>query len=167
MTDYLYGLSLTQQAQGFLLSLGFGFLMGILYDFLRIIRICISKSKAVTIFMDILYCITLCFCFFLFCLTVNQGEIRLYLLSGAFSGFCVYYFSLGLIVLSTSERLVFYVKEFFRLIFTPLRLFLGKTRKLFNKVLIKSRKNSKNIKNKSKFLLKVNRLMLYNLFDKK
>lgn len=167
MTDYLYGLSLTQQAQGFLLSLGFGFLMGVLYDLLRLIRISISKSKAVTIIMDILYCIALCFCFFLFCLTVNQGEIRLYLLSGTLSGFCVYYFSLGLIVLSISERLVFYVKGFFRLIFTPIRLFVGKIRDLFNKVLTKSRKNSKNLKNKSKFLLKVNKLMLYNLFDKK
>lgn len=31
----------------------------------------------------------------------------------------------------------------------------------------KSRKNTKKVKNKSKFLLKVNKLLLYNLFVKK
>ena len=171
MTDYLYGLSLAQQTKGFLLSLGFGFIMGNFYDLFRIIRISISKGKVVTIITDILYCVFLCFSTFLFCLTVNEGEIRIYLLLGAGAGFFVYYFSLGVIIFSFSERIICFIKKIIKSIFNiiifPFKVVYGKLRQLFNKILSKSRKKRKNIKNKSKFLLKVNKLMLYNLFVKK
>ena len=117
MTDYLYGLSLAQQTRGFLLSLGFGFIMGIFYDLFRIIRISISRGKVATIISDILYCIFLCFALFLFCLTINEGEIRLYLLLGAGAGFCVYYFSLGVIVFSLNEKIIGFIKKVFLRIF--------------------------------------------------
>lgn len=171
MTDYLYGLSLAQQTRGFLLSLGFGFIMGIFYDLFRIIRISISNGKIATIISDILYCIFLCFALFLFCLTINEGEIRLYLLLGAGAGFCVYYFSLGVIIFSFSEKIIGFIKKVFLRIFKifsfPFVFIFGKSRNLFKKLFAKHRKNSKNIKNKSKFLLKVNKRLLYNLFVKK
>lgn len=171
MTDYLYGLSLATQTKNFLLSLGFGFIMGIFYDLFRIVRISISSGKIATIFSDILYCIFLCFSLMLFCLTVNEGEIRLYILLGSLAGFFVYYFSLGVIIFSFSEKLISTIKRIiksvFKVILYPFRLIFGILRKLFNKISLKSRKNTKNIKNKSKFLLKVNKLLLYNLFVKK
>ena len=117
MTAYLYGLSLAQQTKGFLLSLGFGFIMGIFYDLFRIIRISISKGRAAIIVSDILYCIFLCFSTFLFCLTVNEGEVRIYLLLGAGAGFFVYYFSLGVIVFSFSERIIGFIKKIIKAIF--------------------------------------------------
>lgn len=170
MTDYLYGLSLATQTKNFLLSLGFGFIMGIFYDLFRIIRISISKGKIATVISDILYCVFLCFALMLFCLTVNEGEIRLYLLLGSLAGFFVYYFSLGVIIFSFSERLITIIKKIIKSIFNvisfPFRFIFGKLRKLFNNMSAKSRKNTKNIKNKSKFLLKVNKLLLYNLFVK-
>ena len=110
MTDYLYGLSLATQTKNFLLSLGFGFIMGILYDLFRIVKISISKGKLATIISDILYCIFLCFALFLFCLTVNEGEIRLYLLLGSMAGFFVYYFSLGVIIFSFSEKIIAFIR---------------------------------------------------------
>ncbi len=171
MTDYLYGLSIATQTKNFLLSLGFGFLMGIFYDLFRIVRISISKGKTATIISDILYCIFLCFALFLFCLTVNEGEIRFYLLLGSLAGFFVYYFSLGIIIFSFSEQLITFIKKViksvFNVIFYPFRFIFGKLRNLFNKITAQSRKNTKNIKNKSKFLLKVNKRLLYNLFVKK
>ncbi len=171
MTNYLYGLSLAQQTKGFLLSLGFGFIMGIFYDIFRIIRISISKGKITTIIFDILYCIFLCFCTFLFCLTVNEGELRFYLLLGATVGFCVYYFSLGVIIFSLSQRIIAFIKNigktFFNIISFPFRWTFGKLRNICKKIVVKSQKNTKKIKNKSKFLLKVNKHLLYNLFVKK
>ncbi len=171
MTDYLYGLSLATQTKNFLLSLGFGFIMGIFYDLFRIVRISISKGKIATVISDILYCIFLCFSLMLFCLTVNEGEIRLYLLLGSLAGFFVYYFSLGVIIFSFSEKLISVVKKIIKSVFNvlsyPFKFVFGKLRKLFNNLSIKRRKNTKNIKNKSKFLLKVNKLLLYNLFVKK
>ena len=171
MTDYLYGLSLATQTKNFLLSLGFGFIMGIFYDLFRIMRTSISNGKIVTIVSDILYCIFLCFSLMLFCLTVNEGEIRLYLLLGSLAGFFVYYFSLGVIIFSFSEKLITLIKKIigsvFNVISYPFRFVFGKLRKLLNNLSAKSHKNTKNIKNKSKFLLKVNKLLLYNLFVKK
>ena len=171
MTDYLYGLSLATQTKNFLLSLGFGFIMGIFYDLFRIARISISKGKIATVISDILYCVFLCFSFMLFCLTVNEGEIRLYLLLGSLAGFFVYYFSLGVIIFSFSERLILFVKKFIRSVFNvisfPFRFVFGKLRKMFKDLSAKRKKNTKNIKNKSKFLLNVNKLLLYNLFVKK
>ena len=171
MTDYLYGLSLATQTKNFLLSLGFGFIMGIFYDLFRIVRISISKGKISTIISDVLYCLFLCFALFLFCLTVNEGEIRFYLLLGSLAGFFVYYFSLGVIIFSFSECVITFVKKviksIFNIFFYPFRFVFGKLRNLVNKITAKSRKNTKNIKNKSKFLLKVNKRLLYNLFVKK
>lgn len=171
MTDYLYGLSLATQTKNFLLSLGFGFIMGIFYDLFRIVRISISKGKIATIISDVLYCVFLCFSFMLFCLTVNEGEIRLYLLLGSLAGFFVYYFSLGVIIFSFSEKIITFIKivikSIFNIISYPFRFVFGELRELLNKLSLKSRKNTKNIKNKSKFLLKVNKLLLYNLFVKK
>lgn len=171
MTDYLYSLSLAQQTKGFLLALGMGFLLGILYDLIRIIRISISRGKFAVIICDIVFCALACFCTFLFCLTVNEGEIRLYLVLGEIAGFFVYYFSLGAIIFACSEKIIDFLKKLARSVFGvilfPFKWIFGKLRKLFNKLLKKSRKKGKKLKNKSNFLLKVNKLLLYNLFVKK
>ncbi len=171
MTDYLYGLSLAQQTKGFLLALGLGFIMGIFYDIFRIIRTSVSKGKLAIAIFDVFYCILLCFCTFIFCLTVNEGEIRAYLLLGELFGFAVYYFSLGIIIFTLSEKIISFAKRvlktIFNVIFYPFRLVYDEIRKMLVKIFSKHRKNSKNIKNKSNFLLKVNKLMLYNLFVKK
>lgn len=171
MTDYLYSLSLAQQTKGFLLALGMGFILGVLYDILRIIRISISRGKVGVIICDVVFCALACFCTFLFCLTVNEGEIRLYLVLGEVAGFFTYYFSLGAIIFACSEKIIDFIKKLFRSVFGvilfPFKWVFGIIRKVINKLLEKSRKNGKKLKNKSNFLLKVNKLLLYNLFVKK
>ena len=112
MTDYIYSLSLADQTKGFLLSLGFGFLMGILYDLVRIVRISISKSKKLILIFDLLYCIFLGFCSYIFFLVVNEGDIRGFLLLGEGIGFAIYYFSLGIVVFAASEKIVDSIKMF-------------------------------------------------------
>lgn len=171
MTDYLYGLSLAQQTKGFLLALGMGFILGILYDIIRIIRISISRGRIAVIICDIFFCVLACFCTFLFCLTINEGEIRLFLILGELVGFFTYYFSLGAIIFSYSEKIINFIKKLVRsilgVILFPFKWIFGIIRKQINKLLKKSRKNGKKLKNKSNFLLKVNKHLLYNLFVKK
>ena len=171
MTDYLYSLSLAQQTKCFLLSLGFGFIMGIFYDLFRIVRISLSRGKAAIIVFDIVYCVFLCLCTFVFCLAVNEGEIRGYMMIGEAVGFLVYYFSLGVFVFSATERIIGFIKGFFvsvfKIISFPFRWIGGKLCKFIDKILKKSRKKAQKMKNKSKFLLKVNKHLLYNLNVKK
>ncbi len=171
MTDYIYSLSLATQTRNFLFSLGMGFVLGFFYDIFRIARLCLSKKKSAFIIFDVLYCIFFGFATFIFFLTVNEGEFRFYLLMGECIGFGVYYFSFGAIIFSKAEILVdkikLWIKRFFHLVFAPIRWILLKIGSVFDKFLKKGRKRTKNIKNKSKFLLKVDKHLLYNLFVKK
>lgn len=171
MTDYLYGISLAVQTKNFLLSLGLGFIMGIFYDAFRIIRLCISSKKFFVIIFDVLYCILFCFTFFIFLLTVNEGQFRFYLLLGSGVGFSVYYFSLGAIIFSFSRFLTEFIKKWSKRIFAvflfPFRWIFVRMKKCIDKKLEKSRKRTKKLKNKSKTLLKLNKHLLYNLNVKK
>ena len=166
MTDYLYGLSLATQTKNFLLSMGLGFIMGIFYDLFRIIRLSISQKKVFIIVFDLLYCIFLCFISFIFCMTVNEGQIRFYLLLGEAVGFAVYYFSLGVVVFTFGEKSVEIIKKclkrIFKVLFFPFCWIFERTKGVFNEILKKGRKRGKKLKNKSKILLKVNKHLLYN-----
>lgn len=171
MTDYLYSLSLATQTKVFLLSLGFGFIMGIFYDVFRIVRMCVGRGRASFVISDVLYCLLLCVCSFLFFLTVNEGEIRVYIIIGEAAGFFVYYFSLGAVIFSVSGKIIAFIRRaasvIFRAVSFPFLRIFRLLRGVFNKFLKKSRKKSKNLKNKSNFLLKVYKHMLYNLNIKK
>lgn len=162
MTDYIYSLSLAAQTKGFLFSLGFGFLMGAVYDMFRIIRIAISKGKKTQIFFDIVYCILLAFLTFIFFITINEGEIRIYLLLGEAIGFLAYGLSLGVIVVAFMETFIGWIKSGFKLIFKPVKKLLVKIKGF----LTKGNKRKKKLENKWKIHLKPNKHLLYNLFVK-
>lgn len=167
MTDYLYSLSLARQTGGFLLSLGFGFIMGIFYDLFRLVRISLSKSKKIYFVFDLIYCIFLGFCSYLFFLTVNEGDIRGFLILGEVMGFAIYYFSLGVVIFSAGEKIIEVIKKlilsFFRAIFFPFKWIFKKVYGFASKTFRKITGKSKKIKNKSKFLLKLHKHLLYNL----
>ena len=167
MTDYLYSLSLAKQTGSFLLSLGFGFIMGIFYDLFRLVRISISKSKKAYFVFDLLYCVFLGFCSYLFFLTVNEGDIRGFLVVGEIMGFAIYYFSFGIMIFSIGEKIIEIIKKlissFLSIILFPFKWLFKKVYIFFNKTFRKINGKKKNIKNKSKFLLKLHKHLLYNL----
>ena len=169
MTDYLYSLSLARQTQGFLLSLGLGFILGLCYDLVRVVRVSLSGGKRAVAVFDILYCLFAGLCIFLFCLGVNEGELRFYLVGGTALGFGIYYFSLGAVIYPFLQRKILSLRaligKFFRFIFKPFRVLFVKIKEKTAKTVKKSKKNTKKVKNKSNFLLKINKVMLYNLFD--
>ena len=166
MTDYIYSLSLAEQTKGFLLSLGFGFIMGVFYDAFRILRICISKSPKLALPFDLLYFLLLGFCSYIFFLVVNEGDIRAFLIIGEIVGFASYYFSLGVVIFSASEKIVCFVKKIFsaifRIVFSPFRWIFSKAKKVLETFSRKWFKKGKKIKNKSKFHLKLYKQLLYN-----
>lgn len=93
--EYIHGLNF--QARLFFQSVGFGFLLGILYDAFRTVRILISSKKAVVIIMDTAYFVLCGFLIFCFSLVLDNGEIRAYLLAGNLIGWLIYYFSMGFV----------------------------------------------------------------------
>ena len=166
MTDYLYGLSLATQTKGFLLSMGLGFVMGFFYDLFRIIRLAISKKKVFIIIFDLLYCIFLCFVSFVFCMTVNEGQFRLYLLLGEAIGFAVYYFSLGVVVFTFGEKSVEVIKSCFKRIFKIITTFSTKLENFVENNFQSSKNPSKRKENNLKNSFKTTLDNLYGFFTK-
>ncbi len=163
MTDYIYSLSLASQTKGFLFSLGFGFMMGMIYDVFRLVRISISRGKKIQIIFDITYFILLAFLTFIFFITINEGEIRIYLLLGEAIGFAVYSLSLGTIVFAFGEKWIEQIRRFLAFSLKPFKKMYLKT-KCFLLDRVKRRKKPEN---KSKMHLKLDKHLLYNLSIKR
>lgn len=89
---YIQGMA--QQTVSFLLCIGMGFALGLIYDSVRLIRRSFFKSKASFYFFDILYFVICTFAVFFFFICINGGEVRGYLFFGLALGWLTYYFTL-------------------------------------------------------------------------
>jgi spore cortex biosynthesis protein YabQ len=87
------GVSLSEQARCFLASLLLGFILSLLYDLLRAVRLRRATKRRFTSALDLLYCAAFALLTFLFALRIGGGELRLYMLCSALFG-AVSYFTL-------------------------------------------------------------------------
>ncbi len=163
----MYSFQQSEQLKLFLLSLGAGFFLGIIYDILRTVRLSFTRSKAAIFIFDILYFLIFGLFTFLFILAVNKGEIRFYLLFGEALGAVIYYFSFGIAAIKISDKIVKGVRTFFRVLFkvisAPFRFIFRIIKKIFSKVSAVFRKKQKKCKKNCKKLLPKLRLYVYNL----
>ena len=159
--DYIQGLS--AQTEIFLLSLGFGFLLGILYDIFRTLRLIISSSAWFTVLADVIYFLLCAFLVFCFNLVVDNGKIRLYVLLGDLLGWLIYYFSLGEISLKISNRIIAFAKRCFRAVLLPFRRLKNRINRKFGKSASFSKKIIRKFNKKLKFDLQKYKGMVYNL----
>ena len=79
-------MSLSEQARCFLASLLLGFILSLLYDLLRAVRLRRAARRRLTGALDALYCALAALLTFLFALRVGGGELRLYMLFAALLG---------------------------------------------------------------------------------
>lgn len=86
---------LSYQVFGFAVSAAAGFLLGALYDALRIWRDFFHSSSRAVFFQDFFYMILCAFFSFLLALPLGGGAVRVYLLAGEAIGWFVYYFTVG------------------------------------------------------------------------
>ena len=114
----MYSFEQSEQLKLFLLSLGAGFVLGILYDILRTIRLTFTKSKKVIFIFDILYFVLFGFDTFIFFLATNKGEFRSYMVFGEVLGWIFYYLSFGLAAKSFTDAFVNAIQDYFCAIFT-------------------------------------------------
>lgn len=102
----MYSYEQSEQLNLFLLSLGAGFVLGVVYDILRAVRLTISKGKVIIFIFDILYFLIFSLATFLFFLAVNKGEFRSYMIFGEILGFVFYYVSFGIAAKSFTDAFV-------------------------------------------------------------
>ena len=113
----MYSFEQREQLNLFLLSLGTGFILGIVYDILRAIRLTISKGKVIIFVFDIIYFLIFSLATFLFFLAVNKGEFRSYMIFGEILGFFFYYISFGIAAKSFTNVFVTAIYKTFSCLF--------------------------------------------------
>ncbi len=130
--DYIQGLA--EQTEIFLYALGFGFLLGILYDLFRIPRMIIPDSKGFILFSDLFYFVVCTFLTFCFIMVTDNGKLRIYVMFGIVLGWTVCYFSFGAIFAKVGNTLTRLLRSFFSLVLRPferlVKSILRKTRKI-------------------------------------
>lgn len=166
MTDYLYSVSLASQTRLFLLSLGFGFSAGALYGFFRAARVLLGSKKILYKITDVSYLVTLGFLNFLFFLSFNEGEIRMFAFFGEALGFVIYFFTAGVAFAAYFERLFGLTKRILSAVFNTLTKPFRKMWKKICGLVKKHLKTCKKSENKLKYPLKVKNGLLYNLTNR-
>lgn len=104
-------ISIVEQTRLFLLSCGTGFLLGILYEVFRLLRMMFSAKKGSIFFFDIGYCLLATFVSFVFILTANRGAVRWYIIFGIAAGWVIYYFALGGVAVRFSKFITRCIKN--------------------------------------------------------
>ncbi len=158
---YIQGLA--EQTRIFLYALGFGFLLGLLYDFFRTLRLIISRSRGFVLFMDLLYFAVCAFLTFCFILVVDSGRVRIYVALGEVLGWMIYYFSFGMIALKISNAAIKLCRRFFAMIFKPVKRVLRFLKRKMGHFGAFGKKIIRKTDKKTKFSLQKYSNIVYNL----
>lgn len=163
----MYSFEQSEQLNLFLLSLGAGFVLGVVYDILRTIRLTISKGKAIIFIFDILYFLIFSLATFLFFLAVNKGEFRSYMIFGEILGFIFYYVSFGIAAKTFTDAFVKAIHKIFSFLFKIILAPFKAIFRVFSHIKAKISQFFKKLqkkyeKNRKKHLPKL-RLYVYNL----
>ncbi|MBR4286603.1 MAG: spore cortex biosynthesis protein YabQ [Clostridia bacterium] len=164
----MYSVPQNEQLAIFIFSLGLGFLLGVLYDVIRALRLSITRSKIVLVICDIIYFIAFGLISFLFILALNKGEIRFYIIVGEAIGALFYYVSLGIAVIKITDKAISILRRLytlaFKIISTPFRGLVKAFSGIFKKLCKLFKKTEKKSSKIQKNLLPKARLYVYNLF---
>lgn len=82
----------------FFQSIVLGVIIGVFYEIFRIIRMAHENGRILIFFEDIIFFSVSSVVTFLFILTVNQGQIRFYIILGEIIGLTTYFLTMGVVV---------------------------------------------------------------------
>ncbi len=99
-----YSEPLINQVRVFLLSIGMGVPVCLIYIVLKSIFAFFGKKKQAIYASDILFCSLSTFVSFFFMVFYNNGMVRLHLIIGEAVGFFVFYFSVGKYLLDLGQK---------------------------------------------------------------
>ena len=119
-------LSLNEQAKLFLFVILAGALIAASYDALRIFRKMIPHSMILIQLEDAFYWVGTAFFLFFMLLQQNHGEIRFFVIIGAFLGMLCYFLTLSPFINKISDKIVAVIHKiivtFITILLTPFRL---------------------------------------------
>lgn len=161
-----YIVGLREQTLNFIMSLGFGFLIGVLYDIVRAVRMMVGSGKKAYMVFDIIYAVFAAIMTFVFTLVITNGSIMGYVIFGEILGFFIYYITFGVFAIKASDKITTFLRVFFKTVFKgicfPFKWTFVHLKRILGKISHKSRKKAEKAVKKSKFHLKVCNSLLYN-----
>lgn len=129
---YIQGMA--QQTQVFLLCVGFGFLLGAVYDILKLTEKLLFPKSRNGLFRDIVFSIICTVSSFMFLLCIDGGKLRLYPYGGMAAGFAIWRFTLGIPVRYVLDRTADIISRFFAPLFTAVNNIFKKSLKIVEKI---------------------------------
>lgn len=147
----IYSEPLFNQISRFVTSIGFGFIICILYLALVFLRTVISDRKWAIVTQDIVFGIITTVVSFFFMVIHNNGEVRWNLVLGEFLGAGVLYFTVGKYVMKFLEKFAKAIRRIASIILLPITLYIRAFPKVFMKVFnkIKSKTGIKKAREKA------------------
>jgi len=119
----MWEIGVNNQATTFLFSILLGIFSALFYDLLKLIRH-IKKQKTITIFIiDIFYFLVLTVVFFCFFILRTNGEIRGFVLIGAFIGFSLFKLTISKLfyfILVPARKICEFFENILKIVLKPL-----------------------------------------------
>lgn len=147
-----------------------GVLIGMLYDIFRMVRLTISFKKTAVGLQDFLFCLLGGLFTFIYIMYYADGYIRYYVLFGEVLGFFVYMVTLSRVIIGFYKWVLQVIGKILRFIIgkiiAPICKVIANIYRKISKLFQKTASKVKRIGNKSKFNLKGNKILLYNLFKR-
>ena len=152
---------ITNQAYTFIIFIFIGMIIGILFDFFRILRKTIKTKDAVTYIEDILFCILTGIILIYSIFTFNSGEIRIYLFIGLLFGIIIYMLSISKYFVKINifllNQIISITKKIIKIFNIPIKFIkrsINKLSKPISFVIINVRKSLSKIQIKPHYLKK-------------
>ncbi len=161
--EYIQGIS--SQTALFFLSIGFGFLLGLIYDVFRVFRLVAGNVKGMVFATDFMYLAACGVLSFFFLLVTDEGRVRIYTVSGEILGFMVYYFSFGTVAVRVTNAVAGIFRRIFSAILSAVKFVSGKMLPPFKKIYVFLRKRIKKSNKKTKYILQKQKGIVYNLYS--
>lgn len=113
-------ISISSQLLQIALSWILGIASGFLYDAFKVIRR-ESSRKALSAFLDMLFCLIVCFALFVAGMDAGEGSPGLFMLIFAFIGFCCYMLLLSDRIFSFLHRVFCKLKTYIKKVLSPVK----------------------------------------------
>ncbi len=152
---------ITNQAYIFMIFIIIGMLIGILFDFFRILRKSIKTKDFITYIEDVLFCVLTGVILLYSIFTFNSGEIRIYIFIGLLFGCLIYMLSISKYFVKINvfllNKAIDLIEKIKNILLVPINFMRKSVRKIFKPIsfiIINLRKNLSKIPMKVDFLKK-------------
>lgn len=158
--------NVSSQTVIFLWSAVLGGIMGIVFDFFRVIR-ALKKHNAVSVFIEDMFFVMIYFLvMFIYTMEKSRGEMRFFVYVGSLLGFTIYLLTVGNLIVNLLRKIIRFVKSICHKVYVktlfPLKKFFVH---IFQKYVIETVKdtiNDKKILYRRKKHLKQSSKIVYN-----